>query len=88
MTIAERKSGQRGAPDAGTSRAGSRSWPLLVSQMTHPSQPSSPQDHEALRAAGVSAIYGPGTRVPASALDMLSMLLGDPSVKDTTCTHC
>ena len=44
-----------------------------------------PQDHEALRAAGVTAIYGPGTRVPAAALDILSQLLEDPSVKEPTC---
>lgn len=38
-------------------------------------------DHSPLREAGVAAIYGPGTRVPAAALDMLSLLLDDPSVK-------
>lgn len=38
------------------------------------------QDHEALAAAGVKAIYGPGTRVPAAALDMLAILLNDPEI--------
>ena len=38
------------------------------------------QDHEMLAEAGVAAIYGPGTRVPSAALDMLSRLLKDPSV--------
>jgi len=31
-------------------------------------------DHAALHAAGVAAIYGPGTRIPAAALDMLRLL--------------
>jgi len=31
-------------------------------------------DHGALHAAGVAAIYGPGTRIPAAALDMLRLL--------------
>lgn len=39
------------------------------------------QDHPALRKAGVSAIYGPGTRIPAAALDMLSYLMDDTSGK-------
>jgi methylmalonyl-CoA mutase len=38
-------------------------------------------DHEALRAAGVGAIYGPGTRVPAAALDILGLLLGEKRVE-------
>ena len=38
------------------------------------------QDHNMLANAGVKAIYGPGTRVPAAALDMLAMLLNDPKV--------
>lgn len=43
-----------------------------------------PQDHAELRAAGVAAVYGPGTRVPAAALDMLRALTagggeGDPA---------
>lgn len=33
-----------------------------------------PQDHTALEEAGVAAIYGPGTRVPAAALDILERL--------------
>lgn len=33
------------------------------------------QDQELLREAGVAAFYGPGTRVPAAALDMIGMLL-------------
>ncbi|KAK2075972.1 hypothetical protein QBZ16_001308 [Prototheca wickerhamii] len=35
------------------------------------------QDYQALRDHGVAAIYGPGTRIPACALNMLGMLLGD-----------
>jgi methylmalonyl-CoA mutase len=33
------------------------------------------QDHEMLEKEGVAAIYGPGTRVPAAALDMLDRLM-------------
>jgi methylmalonyl-CoA mutase len=36
------------------------------------------QDQPALRAAGVAAFYGPGTRVPAAALDIIGMLLDEP----------
>ncbi|KAL4856851.1 Methylmalonyl-CoA mutase [Chlorella vulgaris] len=36
------------------------------------------QDHGALREAGVAAFYGPGTRVPAAALDIIDMLLEEP----------
>jgi methylmalonyl-CoA mutase len=32
------------------------------------------QDHDEMRRAGVAAIYGPGTRIPAAAMDMLRML--------------
>ncbi|HWB38195.1 MAG TPA: methylmalonyl-CoA mutase family protein, partial [Rugosimonospora sp.] len=35
-----------------------------------------PQDHEALRAAGVSAIFGPGTVIPDAALELLRELTG------------
>lgn len=38
-------------------------------------------DHAPLKDAGVAAIYGPATRVPSAALDMLSLLLEDPSIK-------
>ncbi|MDQ3036821.1 MAG: methylmalonyl-CoA mutase [Myxococcota bacterium] len=41
-----------------------------------------PQDHEALRAAGATAIFGPGTVIPDAAADLLAMLathLGHPS---------
>jgi methylmalonyl-CoA mutase len=34
-----------------------------------------PEDYDDLRKAGVGAIYGPGTRVPSAALDMLESLL-------------
>lgn len=37
------------------------------------------QDHDALYDQGVSAIYGPGTRIPAAALDMLDMLMDTDS---------
>lgn len=33
------------------------------------------QDHDALREVGVGAIYGPGTRVPSAAMDMLEKLM-------------
>lgn len=35
------------------------------------------QDHEELYSMGVAAIYGPGTRIPAAALDMIQLLMGD-----------
>jgi methylmalonyl-CoA mutase len=33
-----------------------------------------PQDHDALRAAGVAAIFGPGTNIPAAARQVLTLL--------------
>jgi len=33
-----------------------------------------PQDHDALREAGVAAIYGPGTNIPAAAAEVLELL--------------
>ena len=36
------------------------------------------QDQPALRAAGVAAFYGPGTRVPTAALEIIGMLLEEP----------
>ena len=33
-----------------------------------------PQDYEALRSAGVAAIFGPGTNIPAAAADVLELL--------------
>jgi len=33
-----------------------------------------PQDHEAMRAHGVEAIFGPGTQIPAAAKEILSLL--------------
>lgn len=36
-----------------------------------------PEDYDDLREAGVGAIYGPGTRVPFAALDMLERLGGE-----------
>lgn len=38
-------------------------------------------DHQPLKKAGVTAIYGPGTRIPEAALDILSYLLDDTSDK-------
>lgn len=32
------------------------------------------QDFEALRAAGVSAIFGPGTQIPKAAIEMINLL--------------
>ena len=34
------------------------------------------QDYEFLKKAGVSAIYGPGTNIPAAAAEILSFLRG------------
>jgi methylmalonyl-CoA mutase len=34
-----------------------------------------PQDYEFLRKAGVSAIYGPGTNIPAAASEILSLIV-------------
>jgi methylmalonyl-CoA mutase len=33
-----------------------------------------PQDHDVLRAAGVAAIFGPGTNIPAAARQVLTLL--------------
>jgi len=33
-----------------------------------------PQDYEALRAAGASAIYGPGTNIPHAASEILGLI--------------
>ena len=33
-----------------------------------------PRDHEALRAGGVAAIFGPGTPIPTSAREVLRVL--------------
>jgi len=33
-----------------------------------------PQDHKAMRAQGVAAIFGPGTQIPAAAKEILSLL--------------
>lgn len=38
--------------------------------------PAAPQDHEELYGMGVAAIFGPGTRIPAAALDMIQLLVG------------
>lgn len=35
-----------------------------------------PQDHEELYGLGVAAIFGPGTRIPAAAMDMIQLLVG------------
>jgi len=37
-----------------------------------------PQDYQELYDIGVAAIYGPGTMIPAAALDMLQLLMGAP----------
>jgi len=34
------------------------------------------QDHEELYGLGVAAIFGPGTRIPAAAMDMIQLLVG------------
>jgi methylmalonyl-CoA mutase len=33
-----------------------------------------PQDYDFLKKAGVSAIYGPGTNIPAAAAEILSLI--------------
>ena len=33
-----------------------------------------PRDYEFLKKAGVSAIYGPGTNIPAAAAEILSLI--------------
>jgi methylmalonyl-CoA mutase len=33
-----------------------------------------PQDHAALKAAGVAAIYGPGTQIPQAAAEVLTLI--------------
>jgi len=33
-----------------------------------------PQDYDALLAAGVAAIYGPGTNIPHAAAEILSLI--------------
>jgi methylmalonyl-CoA mutase len=35
-----------------------------------------PQDYEPLRAAGVAAIFGPGTNIPAAAAEVLALISG------------
>ena len=33
-----------------------------------------PQDHEFLHEAGVAAVYGPGTNIPAAAADIMALI--------------
>lgn len=40
------------------------------------------QDHQELYQQGVTAIFGPGTRIPSAALDMIDMLLGSEASSD------
>ena len=57
------------------------SWsPLQPRPAPPPRLPAPAQDHAALLDAGVAAFYGPGTRVPAAALDMIGMLLEEPEL--------
>jgi hypothetical protein len=42
------------------------------------------QDHDQLYEEGVAAIYGPGTRIPAAALDMLHMLMDTDTTEGET----
>jgi hypothetical protein len=44
---------------------------ILLTLLRHPLQ-----DHEEMYGMGVAAIYGPGTRIPAAALDMIQLLVG------------
>jgi hypothetical protein len=41
------------------------------------------QDYPALKAAGVAAIYGPGTRIPDAATEMLSIMMDGSSGSDS-----
>lgn len=43
-----------------------------------------PQDHQELYDLGVAAIYGPGTRIPAAAMDMIQLLIGPEAVGNNT----
>jgi methylmalonyl-CoA mutase cobalamin-binding subunit len=48
------------------------------------------QDHDELYSMGVAAIYGPGTRIPAAALDMIQLLVGgdeDDDSQQQTAAH-
>ena len=36
-----------------------------------------PPDYEGLRAEGVTAVFGPGSKIPACALQILDALTGD-----------
>lgn len=40
------------------------------------------QDHQELYEMGVAAIYGPGTRIPAAAMDMIQLLIGPEELGD------
>jgi methylmalonyl-CoA mutase cobalamin-binding subunit len=42
------------------------------------------QDHAELYEMGVAAIYGPGTRIPAAALDMIQLLVGPEALAGDT----
>jgi len=43
-----------------------------------------PQDYEFLYKAGVNAVFGPGTRIPAAAMDVLDAILNANSDQKTT----
>jgi len=38
-----------------------------------------PQDYDELRAAGVAAIYGPGTNIPVAAAEMMQLIRASQS---------
>lgn len=35
-----------------------------------------PQDYEMLYAVGVSSVFGPGTKIPVAALEVVNLLIG------------
>lgn len=43
-----------------------------------------PQDHQFLYDSGVTAIYGPGTNIPAAARELVDLILSAQQSPDTT----
>ena len=43
-----------------------------------------PQDHQLLYDSGVTAIYGPGTNIPAAARELVDLILSAQQSPDTT----
>lgn len=48
---------------------------LYATSLSHRSHSTpTPQDYDALKNVGVAAIYGPGTRIPAAAAEMMTII--------------